>query len=134
MGRRRMGWVWGGTGWAWGAIGSARGERCSSGRLGIGAAAVGRGSLLQHAAPANPQHTTAAVSLKSLAAQSADDLEEALSEVMTSLAPGTLRLHRHGISWKACDPPFTLALRVCARAPVYFVCTLFVSLRACVCV
>ena len=78
----------------------------------------------------NRQHTAH----PGLAAQSADDLEEALSEVMTSLAPGTLRLHRHGISWKACDPPFTLALGVCARAPVYFVCTLFVSLRACVCV
>ena len=78
----------------------------------------------------NRQHTAH----PGLAAQSADDLEEALSEVMTSLAPGTLRLHRHGISWKACDPPWNplLCVRVRARASVWFVCTLLVRVRACV--
>jgi hypothetical protein len=130
MGRHGFGAGWA---WAWGAIGSARGERCSA-VLVLVRQQSAEDLCYNMQRQRNRQHTTVSQSLAWNTAQSADDLEEALSEVMTSLAPGTLRLHRHGISWKACDPPFTLALRVCARAPVCFVCTLFESLRACVCV
>ena len=117
MGRHGFG---GGMGWAWGAIGSARGERCRA-VLVLVRRQSAEDLCYNMQRQRNRQHTT----LAGLAAQSADDLEEALSEVMTSLAPGTLRLHRHGISWKACDPlalhPYVLCVCVLARLCVLYV-------------